>query len=494
MELQGNQFRTKTIGELQAHCSGNNPPTRGRSILPALVLWPLLAAVTVSAHPTLAISDPSVIEITSSSATIGWTTNVAATSTIVYGTTPTYGSSVTLPTDATMHSIALTGLQSGTLYYYQVESKRFRATQSASGYFTTGTTVGAADTYGPGINADTKANLQVRTGQNSQVSHRFRASTTSTVTSVRFVQRGGPVYSGGTGGTIECTVQTDDGTANHFPSGTILATTSFTPGNSNPSGGWETYRACTFSTPPTLIQGNLYHIVYANTDPEQNTNWISVNNIYAYGTTLAPQQPHFSDTDYAVLVNTGRWEIAPNFTAPLDVTYANGAHDGQAYYSTIVGSYGLITGPSNMVREQFTVAGGNRTVTAAYVRVGKQTGNGDLTITLETGAGMLIEQGTVPASSVALSAPGNDSSGGNWVSITFATPPVLQNGQTYNLRLSAPAGTQFSMVPIRSGADIGFQSYAFPNGTGQKTTDGTTWSDLYPYSPENTQFYFTLSN
>ena len=347
-------------------------------------------------------------------------------------------------------------------------------------------------TYGSGINADTKANLQVHPSQNTKVSHRFRASTTSTVTSVTFSQRGGPVYSGGTGGTIQCTVQTDDGTANHFPSGTILATASFVPGN--PAGTWETYQACAFSSPPALTAGSLYHIVYTNTDLSPDTNWISVNQIYCYGTTLVPQEPHFSDTDYAVLANTGSWAIQPNVTAPLDVAYANGVHDGQAYYATIVGSYGLITGTSSMVREQFTVAGGNQTVTAAYVRVGKQTGSGALTITLETGTGTLIENGTVLASAIAITTPGADASAGNWVGITFATSHVLTNGQTYNLRLSAPSGTQFSMVPIRSGADIGYHSYAFSSGTGQLTTDGTTWSNLYLYSPENTQFYFTLSN
>jgi hypothetical protein len=80
------------------------------------------------------------------------------------------------------------------------------------------------------------------------------------------------------------------------------------------------------------------------------------------------------------------------------------------------------------------------------------------------------------------------------VSVNFGDTHRLANGSTYNLVLSAPAGTQYSMVPIRDGSDDAgghMASYAFRDGSGQMTTTGgTTWVDLYRWSPVDMQFYF----
>jgi len=67
---------------------------------------------------------------------------------------------------------------------------------------------------------------------------------------------------------------------------------------------------------------------------------------------------------------------------------------------------------------------------------------------------------------------------------------VLTNGASYNLRVSTAAGTTYTAFPVRAGTDKGFLSYVFPDGTGQFTTNGSTWTDLYLYSHEDLQFYF----
>ncbi len=67
----------------------------------------------------------------SSSATITWTTNEAASSTILYGTTASYGSASSNTSLVTSHSITLSGLAAGTTYHFQVQ-----ATNAAGDYAT----------------------------------------------------------------------------------------------------------------------------------------------------------------------------------------------------------------------------------------------------------------------------------------------------------------------------------------------------------------------
>jgi hypothetical protein len=61
--------------------------------------------------------------ITTTAATITWTTNQPANSLVAYGTTTSYGASTPLnSTLVTSHSMALSGLQSNTLYHFRVVS------------------------------------------------------------------------------------------------------------------------------------------------------------------------------------------------------------------------------------------------------------------------------------------------------------------------------------------------------------------------------------
>jgi hypothetical protein len=58
------------------------------------------------------------------SVTITWTTNEASDSQVEYGLTGAYGTSTTLETAlTTSHSVTITGLAPGTLYYYRVKSR-----------------------------------------------------------------------------------------------------------------------------------------------------------------------------------------------------------------------------------------------------------------------------------------------------------------------------------------------------------------------------------
>jgi hypothetical protein len=69
------------------------------------------------------ISDITVTGIGTSTATIGWHTDVAATGQIAYGTTASYGSTTTLDTSAsTTHSVVLASLAEGTVYHFAITS------------------------------------------------------------------------------------------------------------------------------------------------------------------------------------------------------------------------------------------------------------------------------------------------------------------------------------------------------------------------------------
>lgn len=338
--------------------------------------------------------------------------------------------------------------------------------------------------YGTGIGYDTKANIRIGDfGQKMAI--RFKATTTSALNSVRFVQRGGTGYSLGTGGTMTLSVRADDGTGH--PSATSLAQQNYSPGN--PGGDWEKFDPVTFSSPATLTAGTIYYIVFTNAS---TSNYISVNSVYNYSAT-APRQPMFSDSEYGLMYTSGSWgAIQSGYTPVVDLAYANGAHGGQSYYEAMIDNYATISGASQMARERFTVSGGNKTVESASLRLRRTSGTSPLVMTLETSAGSPIESVTVPAANVPVSAPGGDNGGAVWVTANFTTPRVLSNGATYNLRISTASGTTYTTFPVRAGTDKGLATYAFSSGTGQSTTNGSTWTDLYHKSHQDLQFYFKL--
>ncbi len=93
--------------------------------------------VTVSNAAPPVITNVAATGVTTTGATIGWTTDVASSSQVDYGPTTTYGSSTSLDaTQVTTHSQAVTGLQPATLYHYRVKSAASGGTLAVSGDFT----------------------------------------------------------------------------------------------------------------------------------------------------------------------------------------------------------------------------------------------------------------------------------------------------------------------------------------------------------------------
>jgi hypothetical protein len=95
----------------------------------------------MATSPAPAISSVVVTGITSTSATITWTTDQASSSQVNYGTTTSYGSSSTPDTTlVTSHSVTLTGLTAGRTYNFDVVSANASSVSSTSANSTFSTT------------------------------------------------------------------------------------------------------------------------------------------------------------------------------------------------------------------------------------------------------------------------------------------------------------------------------------------------------------------
>jgi len=79
-------------------------------------------ATNIEIDKTPIISGVAAVSITSSGATITWTTDENANSTVDYGTTTALGSTSSNPSYVTSHSISLSSLSASTLYHYNVTS------------------------------------------------------------------------------------------------------------------------------------------------------------------------------------------------------------------------------------------------------------------------------------------------------------------------------------------------------------------------------------
>jgi hypothetical protein len=328
--------------------------------------------------------------------------------------------------------------------------------------------------YGPGINADNLNNSPIGGPQNQQTAYRFRATETSALQGIRIyvIDSTHPGYGGGTGGTMRITVQTDDGTANHLPSGTILATTDVV----RPvDGAGNVY---SFASPPQLVAGQLYHILFRNVDPSPTVNFVSVDGLYVYSD-LPVWQPAFPNTDWANLVKLGggSWSADRGaghgtITPIMALNYANGMVGGVGYMEIWYTSPKTISG-SGSAREAFTVSGPSRQVSSVSVRLKRVSGSSPLMVRLETSSGVLVEQGSIPASSI------TTTDQASWATYSFATSRTLVAGQGYHLVLSSTSDTSYSIFVIRKGVAYGFSPTYFTDGSAQYNP-GSGWVAFDP--------------
>ena len=308
-------------------------------------------------------------------------------------------------------------------------------------------------------------------------SYRFRAVTSSGLASVRIYVQGGSGYSAGSGGMVEISVQTDDGTASHHPSGRNLASTTLVPGNPVSTGPLP---SVSFASPASLTAGHLYHLVFRNIDPEPAANFISLNGFLTYSAT-SPRQPAIPDTDWAHLLDTGSgWKTRPNYTPIAGLRYSNGVEDGVGYIEVWEGSPNEISG-ARAVREVFSLRSA-RSIESVTIRLRRSGGSGPLNVRIETREGRVLATASLSAASVG--------SEWAWERATLSRPVVLPPASSYRLALTAPSDSQYSTVAIRKGVEysLGRSTY-FPYGYAQYTA-ASGWIDFYGGRQGDLQFYF----
>jgi GH18 family chitinase len=159
------------------------------------------AVGAVSAPPDTTrpvISNVSSTNITSSTATITWTTNETANSQVEYGTTTAYGSSTTLDASyVTSHSQSLSNLSASTTYHYRVKSTDPSGNLATSANFTFTTTAPPAPPSTPTPSSPSNGAVGVSTNPTlswnasaGATSYQLQVSTSSSFTTTVVNQSG----------------------------------------------------------------------------------------------------------------------------------------------------------------------------------------------------------------------------------------------------------------------------------------------------------------
>ena len=149
LNLQANtlyHYRIKTSDEI-----GNQTVSPDETFTTEAVSVNVVIQIPADTTPPL-VSEAGAISIGTTSVTLGWTTNELAISTLEYGTTTNYGTQATLSISALLsHTATLTGLTSGTTYYYCIHSVDIaNNTANSCGHsFTTESASAPADATAP---------------------------------------------------------------------------------------------------------------------------------------------------------------------------------------------------------------------------------------------------------------------------------------------------------------------------------------------------------
>jgi hypothetical protein len=303
-------------------------------------------------------------------------------------------------------------------------------------------------------------------------------------------------YAGGNAGTTQVTLNTDDGTAAHNPSSTVLATYVMSNVLSLASPARYFY-TITFATPPTVTAGHIYHMVFKSIDASPAVNFLSVDAMYEVNTSGLQGPMNANTADFAVLLgdNGSNWSPRVGYIPIYQLQFQNGVTEGMGYMEGWSGAPEPMSG-TNAVRETFTVSGSGFNISSVGIRAARLSGSDPLVVRLENADGSLIEEGSIPANAIALSSSSSPSYA--WMKFDFSTTYTLVPGNTYHLDLEAASTSTYETFPIRKGYSYGFQPTTyFPDGHAEVGQNGS-WTGWTQWGVANRtdgdlQFYFSVA-
>lgn len=343
-----------------------------------------------------------------------------------------------------------------------------------------------AGKYGCPWNGNRLTNYRIGIFSGSECSFRFKAKYTGYADKILWYNITGSGYSGGTGGTIDCELQTNNPSTN-LPSGTVLATATLT----NPLAG--AFQELYFDSNPYLSAGTLYHLVFKNIDSNPATNYTSVDALY---TTPAytPNQPGISDLDLGLYWRTsptGTWQRKNSSTPIYKLTYTNGNKQGQGYNESWIGTPKVVKLTTSLdYRVRQTIKPSNTvTVKVVWARL-KKVGNPErIRAEITDSSGTVITRGDRLWT-------GDGTY--QWIKWGFHITPVTLSANTqYYLVFrgiyTAGDSDYYEFFPLKEGAYNGFNvDNLFTDGKAEYSTDGgSTWNRWRSYSTAaDLQFYF----
>ena len=352
------------------------------------------------------------------------------------------------------------------------------ATVTAASALTAATTATAAEgmlargMYGNPWAADGLGNLEIGKASGRQVSYRFKADATGTLTAVRIFFIYAPGYGAGNGGQVKVALQGDAG---GVPNGVQLTSALVT----NPMA--TNFRTIQFAKPAALTAGRYYQLVFTNPSASPTSNYVSVDDLWLSSTPTASTSPAFTGTDLAVLLkysSSSSWDLRRQHIPIFTLFYQDGSRHGPgAPYINARSSSGVrtISGSARVAQTMTPTAA--HTATGAAFRVRRSSGSAPLTLSI------VGPSGTLRSCNASVS-------GTSWARCTFASAAALAAGKTYRLVASTSSSSPLRAWPLTEEPQMR-SPWGHSDGYAQYSTNGgSTWST--PSTADDFQAYLLV--
>ncbi|MHB0937406.1 MAG: type II secretion system protein [Armatimonadota bacterium] len=270
----------------------------------------------------------------------------------------------------------------------------------------------------------------------------FRAPKTGTVNQVTIQWKKSGLYGAGNFGRYTFELRSNG--SGNFPSGSVLASVT----NVNPNTAMNDLDgALQVDLSTSLTEGQIYHLVIYNTDPNPEQNWSSPNSLM---TRVVPwdgtgnrgaifiqgQWKPWTSRDSAQIFNPGRLRYVNGSHVPTMLTWSDGSCTGDPYYSAAV-SQGAFFYSSTKAGQFMQWDQPSATINKIGVSVGKFGSPGTLLYHLEKIGGGELATGSIANAAEIGVTP-------TWVYATLPSSITLEQGQSYRLWFESPTSANKS--------------------------------------------------